>query len=78
LRRVIKSVNQANQGNGVQAALLDFSGNLFAGTVPKTVSVLAIVFPYPLVAYQGWVGGIVSLRGDHSSRLNDPRSAFYY
>ncbi len=68
----------ANQGNGFQAALLDFAGNLFVGAVPKTVSGFAIIFPYPLVAYQGWVGGIVSVRGDHSSRLNDPRSAFYY
>jgi hypothetical protein len=31
-----------------------------------------------MVAYQGWVGGIVSVRGDHSSRLDDPRSAAYY
>jgi uncharacterized membrane protein SpoIIM required for sporulation len=68
----------ANRGNGLQAALLDFAGNLFVGAVPKTVSGFAIIFPYPLVAYQGWVGGIVSVRGDHSSRLNDPRSAFYY
>jgi uncharacterized membrane protein SpoIIM required for sporulation len=73
-----RTMQAANQGNGFQAALLDFAGNLFAGAVPKTVSGLAIIFPYPLVAYQGWVGGIVSVRGDHSSRLNDPRSAFYY
>jgi hypothetical protein len=27
---------------------------------------------------QGWVGGIVSVLDDHTSRLDDPRSAFYY
>ena len=31
-----------------------------------------------MVAYQGWVGGIVSVRGDHNSRLNEFRPAFYY
>jgi len=83
-----KIVNQANQqdsarqaansGNNLKAALADFTGNLVIGAVPKTLAGLGVIFPYPLVAYQGWIGGIVSVRGDHSSRLNDPRSAFYY
>jgi hypothetical protein len=68
----------AGRGNAIQAALLDFSANLFVGAMPKTVSGFAIIFPYPMVAYQGWVGGIVSVRADHTSRLNDPRSAAYY
>ena len=68
----------AKRGNALQAALLDFSGNLIVGAIPKTVSGFAILFPYPMVAYQGWIGGIVSVRGDHTSRLNDPRPAFYY
>lgn len=68
----------ANQGNNLRAALLDFGGNLFIGAVPKTISGLGIVFPYPLVAYQGWIGGIVSVRSDHTSRFTDPRPAFYY
>jgi hypothetical protein len=72
------AAESANSGNPFKAALLDFSANLFLGTVPKTVSGLAILPPYPLVLYQGWIGGIVSVRGDHSSRLNDPRSAAYY
>jgi hypothetical protein len=46
--------------------------------VPKTISGFAIIFPFPMVAFQGWVGGIVSVHGDHTSRLNDPRSAAYY
>ncbi len=66
------------QGNPLKAAVLDFGANLVLGTVSKTVSGLAILPPFPFVIYQGWVGGIVSVRGDHSSRFNDPRSAFYY
>jgi hypothetical protein len=68
----------ANQGDNVRAALWDFAGNLVLGALPKTISGMGIIFPYPPVAYQGWVGGIVSVRGDHTSRLSDPRSALYY
>jgi hypothetical protein len=68
----------AAQGDNLSAALWDCGANLLVGAVPKTVSGFAIIFPYPWVAYQGWVGGIVSVRGDHTSRLNDPRSAVYY
>ena len=66
------------QGDSVRAALLDFGGNLTLGAMPKTVSGFSIVMPYPMVAYQGWIGGIVSVRGDHSSRLADLRPAVYY
>ena len=68
----------ASQGDPIHTALLDFAGNLVLGAMPKTVSGFAIIFPYPMVAYQGWIGGIVSVRGDHTSRLTDPRSAIYY
>ncbi len=68
----------AGRGDALQAALRDFGGNLVLGAVPKTLSGFGVVFPFPLVAYQGWVGGLVSVRGDHTSRLNDPRSAVYY
>jgi len=68
----------AGRGDALQAALWDFTGNLFVGAVPKTVSGFAVIFPYPLVAYQGWVGGIVSVNADRVSRFNDPRSAVYY
>jgi len=67
----------ASQGNTTLAALRDFSNNLLVGAVPKTVMGLGVVFPFPLVVYQGWVGGIVSVRSDHTSRFNDPRSATY-
>jgi len=68
----------ANQGDNVRAAMWDFADNLVLGALPKTISGLGIIFPYPLVAFQGWVGGIVSVRSDHTSRLSDPRSALYY
>ena len=66
------------QGHLLRAALFDFAGNLFIGSVPQSVMGMGIVFPYPWVAYQGWIGGIVSVRGDHTSRLNNLHSAVYY
>ena len=68
----------ANQGYSIRAAFLDFVGNLTLGALPKTISGFAIIPPYPLVAHQGWIGGIVSVRNDHTSRLTNPRSAVYY
>lgn len=69
---------ESNQGRMLRAAFTDFAGNLVLGSVPKTVMGMSIVFPYPFVAYQGWVGGIVSVRADHTSRLNHGRPAAYY
>lgn len=67
-----------NRGNHFSAALEDFAGNLVIGSVPKAIMGMAVILPYPWVAYQGWIGGIVSVRSDHSSRLNSLRSAAYY
>ena len=67
-----------NNGLPLRAAMLDFAANLIIGSVPESVMGIAIIPPFPFVAYQGWVGGIVSVRGDHSSRLNSFRPAFYY
>jgi len=66
------------QGNNFEAALWDFAGNLVLGAFPKTISGFSVVLAYPMVIQQGWVGGIVSVRGDHTSRLSEPRSATYY
>ena len=68
----------ASQGYSIRAAFMDFAGNLTLGALPKTISGFAIIPPYPLVAYQGWIGGIVSVRNDHTSRLTSPRSVLYY
>ncbi|HXX63357.1 MAG TPA: stage II sporulation protein M [Bacteroidota bacterium] len=67
-----------NAGNNFRAALIDFAGNLVIGSMPKAIMGMGIVFPYPLIAFQGWVGGIVSVRGDHTSRLNSLASGTYY
>ena len=69
---------ERSRGNNLSAAVKDFAGNLIIGSVPKAIMGMAVILPYPWVAYQGWIGGIVSVRGDHSSRLNNPRSAAYY
>ena len=66
-----------DQGNRLWAALLDFGGNLFAG-LGDFLGGLGVVFPYPFIAYRGWVGGIVSIDGSHASRLADPGQAAYY
>jgi uncharacterized membrane protein SpoIIM required for sporulation len=65
-------------GLRLRAATLDFARNLFLGAVPATLGGLAVVLPYPLAAYRGWVGGIVSVTRARSSRLRTPREAAYY
>lgn len=65
------------QGGRVQAGLLDTLGNLLAAA-SSTVSGLAVVVPYPIFAYRGWVGGIVSVDGSHLSRFATASEAAYY
>ena len=65
-------------GNRLGAALLDFASNLFLGAIPQTVAGLGVIFPYPVAAYRGWIGGIVSIDGNHTSRLTNPYRATYY
>lgn len=64
-------------GDHVRAALLDFTGNLRASLV-DAVTGITVVGVYPVVAYRGWVGGIVSVDAGHRSRLGDLGSATYY
>ena len=66
-----------NSGNRLYAALIDFRGNLLFSAVPQTIAGLGIVIPYFSVAYQGWVGGIVSIKANHS-RFNNWESTLYY
>jgi len=65
-------------GNHATALVLDATGNLFYAAIPQTVAGLGIVLPYFSVAYQGWVGGIVSVDGAHRSRLRGIRPTSYY
>jgi hypothetical protein len=67
-----------DQGNRLQAALYDFGGNLVLGALPGTVAGMCVVCFYPLAAYRGWIGGIVSVDDAHASRLADPAEAAYY
>ena len=73
------SILQADrEGAHVQAAILDFSANVFAGALPTSIAGLSVVGPFPLAAYRGWVGGIVSIDSSHRSRLLSLGGAIYY
>ena len=66
-----------NKGNRIEAALLDASGNLIVA-ISNTLGGLGILFPYPFIAYRGWIGGIVSIDNMHASRFADSWEATYY
>ncbi len=72
------TINALQNGNRLQASLSDFSTNLFLGAVPNTLGGLGVIFPYVIVAYRGWIGGIVSVDQNHASRLSQPSEAVYY
>lgn len=72
------TINALKSGNRMWAALTDFGSNLVIGAVPITASGLGVIIPYPLVAYHGWVGGIVSVDADGASRFVHPYEALYY
>jgi hypothetical protein len=66
-----------NAGHRAQSACLDVAGNLGA-TVGGSISGYPMVTAAAVVFYRGWVGGIVSVDGDHRSRFNRPSEAAYY
>jgi uncharacterized membrane protein SpoIIM required for sporulation len=78
-----KLVNQAQTGtvltqnSDLKQGLADFGGNTLGG-VADTALGMGIVFPFPLITYRGWVGGIVSVDYNHESRLTNPQEAAYY
>jgi len=65
------------QNDRLRAAILDFGGNLY-GAIANTLGGLGILVPYPIFAYRGWIGGIVSIDSSHVSRLAEPKEAMYY
>ncbi len=65
------------QNERVRAALFDFGGNLTAG-IGQTIAGLGVIAPYPIAAFRGWVGGIVSVNSVHVSRLASSSEALYY
>jgi hypothetical protein len=69
---------QYGQGNRLTAALLDFGANAALGAIPTSIIGLTVIGPFPIAAYRGWVGGIVSIDSGHRSRLATPSGAAYY
>lgn len=65
-------------GNSIVGALWDFGENFGLGAIPSAIAGLSIFIPFPLTAYRGWVGGIVSVNQDRVSRFASLGSAFYY
>jgi uncharacterized membrane protein SpoIIM required for sporulation len=70
-------LTQLDAGHPFGAATLDFAGNLVAG-ISSTLSGFCAPLVYPMAAYRGWVGGIVSVDGEHKSRLAHARTGVYY
>jgi hypothetical protein len=66
------------QGNRLMAALLDFGANTSLGAIPTSIIGLTVIGPFPIAAYRGWIGGIVSIDSSHHSRLATPSGAIYY
>jgi len=71
------SIIALNQNNRLRAAVLDFGSNL-RGAITDTLGGLGVVFPFPLIAYRGWIGGIVSIDSSHVSRFAEAEEAAYY
>lgn len=65
-------------GDRLEAALLDFGSNLVLGAIPTSITGLSVVGPFPLAAYRGWIGGVVSIDAAHRSRLSTANEATYY
>ncbi len=65
-------------GDRATALVHDFAGNVFYAAIPQTVAGLGVVLPYFSAAYQGWVGGIVSVDSTHRSRLRSLKATSYY
>lgn len=67
-----------HEGDRLRASLLDFAANLGLGGLTSTALGVGVALVYPVAAYRGWVGGIVSVDAHHASRLADLGSAAYY
>ena len=73
-----KAAIEYQAGNNFSAAVRDFAGNVLFAAIPQTLLGFGVVPPYFTVAYQGWVGGIVSVDGSHRSRFTNTRTTAYY
>ena len=68
----------SQKGNPALGALWDFAENFGLVAIPSAIGGLSIFVPFPLTAYRGWIGGIVSVNHNLVSRFASPGSAFYY
>ena len=73
-----KAAINYNSGNNFKAAIIDFSGNLFLSSTVQTAMGIGIGIPYCTAFFQGWIGGIVTVDGNHKSRFSNWRSALYF
>jgi len=67
----------AGEGHPIAAASLDFGGNLLGAALTACAGWYAPA-PIPLAIYRGWIGGIVSVDGNHRSRFRTTESGVYY
>ena len=67
-----------NSGHKFKAALIDFSENLLLGSTVQTLLGIGIAIPYFTTFFQGWVGGIVTVDGNHKSRFSNWKTTTYY
>jgi len=72
------SAHALSKGHWGRVAAADFAGNLVLNAIPSTIMGLAVVLPFPVAIYRGWIGGIVSVDGNHVSRFSNPRECAYY
>jgi hypothetical protein len=70
-------IDAYHRGDRLEAAFLDFGANLLGSGVTSVIG-FSIIGPFPIAAYRGWVGGIVSIDANHVSRLTRPGDATYY
>ena len=71
-------LTELHSGHTLRAAFLDFAANLCLGGFTSTLAGRWAPAPYPIAAYRGWVGGIVSVDGAHANRLSSREEATYY
>jgi hypothetical protein len=67
----------SSEGHPIDAAALDFGGNLLGATLTAGAGWYAPA-PFPLAIYRGWIGGIVSVDDNRQSRFGTMQGGFYY
>jgi hypothetical protein len=71
--RIIKAIRRCKP-----FAASIFLTYLLSSSVGIFMAHVGVILPYFSVAYQGWVGGIVSVDSTHRSRLRSIKATSYY